>query len=124
MNTTTQEEILERRAALVRERLLTVVDELDRKRHNLTAPVQLAANVKIPKPAFVAVLAGAGVAAVAAIAFAISRLRARTPLQRRASDLPRGAGIARSAAKILLSFAAVQGGKAVFSRATHALRPH
>ena len=127
MSTPTQEEILERRATLARERLLAVVDELDRKRHEFTHdiahPGQLVSDqiVKRLLPRLnaaagtIAAISGTVLLAGGAIGYAIYR-RNHTWSRRLLARLPKpqkkpsfwGDVFSRSA-KALLTFGIVQG---------------
>ncbi len=127
MSTPTQEEILERRATLARERLLLVVDELDRKRHEFTHviahPGQIVSDqlAKRLLPRFeaaagtIAAISGAVLLVGGVIGYAVHR-RNHTWSRRLLARLPKpqkkpsfwGDVFSRSA-KALLTFGIVQG---------------
>ncbi|MDP2272015.1 MAG: hypothetical protein Q8K32_14845 [Archangium sp.] len=127
MSTPTREEILERRATLARERLLAVVDELDRKRHefahDIAHPRQLVseqlAKRLMPKldaaAGTIAAISGTVLIAGGAIGYLVYR-RNHTWSRRLLARLPRpqpkpsfwGDVFSRSA-KALLAFGLVQG---------------
>ena len=88
MNDKTQEEILVRKANVVRERLLSVVDELDRKRHNLAHPMQLVSG-KLPQPISVTAMSALGLIAIGTIGYVAARLSAKKKPPRRFA----GAGV-------------------------------
>ena len=115
MSAQTQEEILTRRADLARARLLAVVDELDRKRHKLSHPLQLVARTSV-KPIPIAIVGAAAAIAIGVLGFVIAR-SARKQQQRR--WLFRGqptepsfwSDVANRTAKALTAFALVEAGK-------------
>lgn len=118
MNSQLQQRILEERATRARDRLLAVVDQLDRKRHALSHPLRL---VKSQLPQAVWLVAGgvAAVTIVATIAAVMAKARAkRRPLVRLERELhPRFVeDVGTRTAKALLTFAFVQVGKAVIER--------
>ena len=127
MSTPTQEDILERRATLARERLLAVVDELDRKRHEFTHDIahprqivtnQLAKRI-MPRldaaAGTIAAISGTVLLAGGVVGYALYR-RNNTWSRRLLARLPRpqkkpsfwGDVFSRSA-KALLTFGLVQG---------------
>lgn len=107
-----EEEILVRRARLTRERLLAVVDELDRKRHAVSHPMKLIAN-SAPPPATIASIAAAAIFAVGTIGYLVARSRRkRQRFFLRQPPPPSFVGdVASRTAKALLTFALVQAGK-------------
>ncbi len=124
MNPQTQEEILTRRAILARERLLAVVDELDRKRHAAARPLQLAAQVsKQPLPR--ALLGAAALVAIGAIGFVVASRRTRRR-QRRMLMKPRSPApsfwreVANRTAKALTAFVLIETGKKAIREALRA----
>ncbi len=119
MNTLTQQNLLEEKATLARERLLAVVDELDRKRHALSHPVELVKS-QLPEPVWLVAGGVAAITFVATIAEVVVKARAkRRPLFRveRTPPEPRFfEDVATRTGKALLTFALVQLGKALLQR--------
>lgn len=116
MNSQLQQRILEEKATRARERLLAVVDQLDRKRHALSHPLRL---VKSQLPQAVWLVAGgvAAVTIVATIAAVMAKARAkRRPLVRLERHPRFVEGVGTRTAKALLTFALVQVGKTVIER--------
>ena len=134
MNDKTQEEILTRKANLARERLLAVVDELDRKRHNIAHPIQLVSR-KLPPPAAIAAIGAASLVAIGAIGFVIARLTAKArqppPLRKRLQQQFKRqppppsfwADIGSRTAKALIAFTLIEVGKLVIRKASTAVAP-
>jgi hypothetical protein len=120
MNSINQEDTLVKRADLARARLLAVVDLLDRKRELVTDsfkhPMQVVAR-RMPEPAVTIVLGVAAVAAVSALGYLIAKRRKereRFELFKQVPPPPSFWGeVARGAARTLITFALVQGGKKV-----------
>lgn len=126
MNDKTQEEILVRKAKLARERLLDVVDQLDRKRHNLQHPLKLVSK-HLPEPATAVAIGAAALIAIGAIGFAAAKLSARRKPARRTlfeRQPPRPgvwADIASHTARALLIYGLVEAGKYGVRRTINAL---
>ncbi len=129
MKTETQEESLTRRAVLARERLLAVVDELDRKRHSLAHPMQLV--TRRPSASVVTsgkFLAAAALVAAGSIAFMViarqkaKKKQARRFFQRRPPEPSFWADVASRAAKALTAFALIEAGKRAIRLAERAPR--
>ncbi len=127
MNEKTQEEILTRKANLARNRLLEVVDALDRKRHNLAHPMKLVAR-QLPQPASMVALGAGALVAIGAIGFVVAKVKARPPPRRKLFERPPPpptffGAVASRTLKALLVFALVEAGKLGIRRATNALPP-
>jgi hypothetical protein len=135
VNDKTQEEILVRKANLARERLLAVVDELDRKRHNLAHPVKLVSrNFHMPQPVSIAALGGAALFAIGTIGFVVARLNARKARQARAHPLRKlmekqlpqrsfWADVGNRTAKALITFGLIEVGKLGMRKAASQVQP-
>lgn len=127
MNEKTQEEILTRRGNLARERLLAVVDALDRKRHNIADPLKRVAR-QLPAPASMAVIGAGALLAIGAIGLVVAKVNARPPPRRKLFERrpppPTFFGeVAGRTLKALLIFALVEAGKIGVRRAVNALPP-
>lgn len=128
MNSQNQEDILLRKANRVRARLLSVVDELDRKRHELSHPVKLVQR-KVPRQVWVAAAVGAGLL-VTGLVVASVRSSARRRRQN-ADSFPFGdrpeqprelaTDVTTRAARALLTFGLIQLGKVAIKKATRGL---
>lgn len=131
MNTQNEQEILEERATRARERLLAVVDQLDRKRHALAHPVTLMKK-QLPDAAYLVAGGIAAVAGLAAVATVVARARAkrrrelRTRFRIDPTPPPPGftADVGRRAARALITFGLVQLGKTLITRAMKASAEH
>ena len=117
MSAQTQEEILTRRADLARARLLAVVDELDRKRHKLSHPLQLVARTSV-KPIPIAIVGAAAAIAIGVLGFVIARSARKKQQQQRRWLIRRQppepsfwSDVANRTAKALTAFALVEAGK-------------
>lgn len=125
MNTQRQQEILEQKATLARERLLAVVDELDRKRHALTHPLRLIQK-RLPDPAWLVFGGVAAFAGVATIATVVVRVRAKRRRQLFYVEPRRvqpsfSDDVGTRAAKALITFSLVQLGKFLIQQGTRRL---
>lgn len=122
MNPQTEQNLLEHRATLARQRLLAVVDELDKKRHALSHPVKLLKK-QLPDTAYLVAGGIAALTGVAAIATLVVRARAKRRRELRARfRIERGppqpsfpADVGARVAKALLTFGLVQLGKALIN---------
>lgn len=111
----TDTDALEQRADVTRERLFTLVDALDKKRHKLQKPMEVAGRVAAP------LLAGAAMAAgVATVAFMHSRKkRERAPWLRFGRSEPKPsfwAQVARQVGVSLVAYALSEVGKRAVER--------
>ena len=127
MNTQNEQEILEEKATRARERLLAVVDQLDRKRHQFAHPVNLVKK-QLPDTAYLVAGGIAAVAGLAAVATVVVRARAkrrrelRTRFRIERTPPPPGftTEVGGRAARALITFGLVQLGKTLITRAMKA----
>lgn len=127
MNTRNEQEILEEKATRARERLLAVVDQLDRKRHQLSHPMNLVKK-QLPDAAYLVAAGIAAVTGLAAVATVVVRARAKRRRElrtrfriERTPPLPGfTAEVGGRAARALITFGLVQLGKTVLTRAMKA----
>lgn len=119
------ERMLKDKADQVRHRLLDVVDELDRRRHEFSHPKEVIAQ-RLPAPYWIAAAGAAAVTVVALVGAAVAR-RNRTRRKvlwiRRAPPPPSfGGDVLSRAGRALVSFALIQLGKAALTRTGLAVR--
>jgi hypothetical protein len=132
VNDKTIEEILTRKATLARDRLLAVVDELDRKRHNLAHPMKLVSR-QMPEPISLAALGAAALIAIGAVGYVVAKLNKRKERKMRRT-LPKLfqrtppppsflEDVGSRTSRALLTFGLVEAGKYVMKRAVSSVPP-
>lgn len=127
MNDKTRQEMLVHQADQVRERLLLVVDELDRKRHDLAHPVRTLRR-QLPPPIAIAVLGAAALITVGTVGYFVThriakRRRARRVVLHAPGKPTFWSEVGTRTARALISFALIEAGKLAIRRAAQSVQP-